>query len=242
MVSKQIRLPIFCSLFLLLVLAGCSSTNPQSNWLHEQAQDSISDSTAEIQDPDLTEIESASEVCLDQELEALRLTGAWDDPQSYTSQQTSAGDLGEPETSFDFPITVNRQVEVYIDLFQRKQRKYFGRWLARSGYYLPMMQKELEEMQHVLSKDALERRQFDFLEARGQLENDSRGMEQQVKLDRARLLKPLQDKFVSTVERVGRDNAFSIILLRTAPGIIYSREALDITALVVEQFNAVKAK
>jgi membrane-bound lytic murein transglycosylase D len=145
MVSKQIRLPIFCSLFLLLVLAGCSSTNPQSNWLHEQAQDSISDSTAEIQDPDLTEIESASEVCLDQELEALRLTGAWDDPQSYTSQQTSAGDLGEPETSFDFPITVNRQVEVYIDLFQRKQRKYFGRWLARSGYYLPMMQKELEE-------------------------------------------------------------------------------------------------
>ncbi len=145
MVPEQIRLPIFCSLFLLLVLAGCSSTNPQSNWLHEQAQDSISDSTAEIQDPDLTEIESESEVCLDQELEALRLTGAWDDPRSYTSQQTPAGDLGEPEISFDFPITVNRQVEVYINLFQGKQRKYFGRWLARSGYYLPMMQRELEE-------------------------------------------------------------------------------------------------
>ena len=145
MVSEQIRLPIFCSLFLLLVLAGCSSTNPQSNWLHEQAQDSISDSTAEIQDPDLTEIESASEVCLDQELEALRLTGAWDTPRSYMIEQTPAGDIAEPEITFDFPITVNRQVEVYIDLFQGKQRKYFGRWLARSGYYLPMMQKELEE-------------------------------------------------------------------------------------------------
>ena len=80
-----------------------------------------------------------------------------------------------------------------------------------------------------------------LLEARGQLENDSRGMEQQVKLDRARLLKPLQDKFVRTVEQVGRDNAFSIIMLRTAPGIMYSREALDITDLVVESFNKPKA-
>ncbi len=102
---------------------------------------------------------------------------------------------------------------------------------------LQEMQQELEEMQHVLSKEALERRQFDFLEARSQLENDSRGMEQQVKLDRARLLKPLQDKFLRTVEQVGRDNAFSIILLRTTPGIMYAREALDITALVVEKFN-----
>ena len=107
---------------------------------------------------------------------------------------------------------------------------------------LQEMQAELEEMQHVLSKDALERRQFDFLEARNQLENDSRGMEQQVKLDRARLLKPLQDKFVNIVEQVGRDNAFSIIMLRTAPGIMYSREALDITQLVVEKFNSAKAE
>lgn len=103
---------------------------------------------------------------------------------------------------------------------------------------LQEMQKELEEMQHVLSKDALERRQFDFIEARNQLENDSRGMEQQVKLDRARLLKPLQDKFIAIVEKVGRDNAFSIIMLRSSPGIMYAREALDITDLVVEQFNA----
>ena len=105
---------------------------------------------------------------------------------------------------------------------------------------LQSMQKELEEMQHVLSKSALEQRKFDFLAARLQLENESRGVEQQVKLDRARLLKPLQDKFVSTVEQVGRDHLFSIIMLRTAPGIVYSREALDITNLVVEKFNSVK--
>lgn len=103
---------------------------------------------------------------------------------------------------------------------------------------LQEMQKELEEMQHVLSKDALERRQFDFLEARNQLENESKGMEQQVKIDRARLLKPLQDKFVAVVEQVGRDNGFSIILLRSTPGIMYTREALDMTDLVVEKFDA----
>jgi Skp family chaperone for outer membrane proteins len=121
---------------------------------------------------------------------------------------------------------------------ERKVRDAEGK-LRPKMQRLQEMQQELEEMQHVLSKEALERRQFDFLEARSQLENNSRGMEQQVKLDRARLLKPLQDKFVRTVEAVGRDNAFSIIMLRTSPGIMYSREALDITDLVVEKFNSI---
>lgn len=145
MLSFQIRLTVFCSSLILLLLSGCSSTHLQSDLFYERGTEPASISTAEIQDPDLKGIESESEVCLDQELEALRLTGDWDSPRHEMSQQTPVGDFTKPEVTFDFPITVNRQVEVYLDLFQGKQRKYFGRWLARSGYYLPMIHKELED-------------------------------------------------------------------------------------------------
>lgn len=127
-----------------MLLAGCSSTIPQSGWLYEKGQDINSESAAEIEDPDLKGIESESQICLDNELEALRRAGDWNTPRSAMLQQTPAGDLGLPEVTFDFPITMNRQVTVYLELFQGKQRTYFSRWLARSGYYLPMIQKELE--------------------------------------------------------------------------------------------------
>jgi Skp family chaperone for outer membrane proteins len=95
----------------------------------------------------------------------------------------------------------------------------------------------MREMQHVLSKDALQQRQFDLVELKGQLENESEGLEQQLKLEEARLSAPLREKFVQVVEEIGRTQGFSLILLRGAPGIMYSREALDITDLVIEAFN-----
>jgi Skp family chaperone for outer membrane proteins len=103
--------------------------------------------------------------------------------------------------------------------------------------HFQQLQKEMQEMQHVLSKDAMQKRQFDLVELKGQLENESAGLEQQLKLEEARLTAPLQERFVSVVEGIGRDEGFSLILLRGAPGIMYSREALDITELVVEAFN-----
>jgi outer membrane protein len=99
------------------------------------------------------------------------------------------------------------------------------------------LQKEMQEMQHVLSKEALQKRQFDLVELKGQLENESAGLEQQLKLEEARLTSPLREKFVAVVDEIGRKEGFSLILLRGAPGIMYSREALDITDLVVEAFN-----
>ena len=103
---------------------------------------------------------------------------------------------------------------------------------------LKQLQKELQEMQHVLSKDAMQKRQFDLVELKGQLENESAGLEQQLKLDEARLTSPLREKFVEVVDEIGRNEGFSLILLRGAPGIMYSREALDITDLVIKTFNS----
>ena len=95
--------------------------------------------TAEAEDPDLRLLETEPEVCLDQELVALSKTGLWaikDEPV------TLAPIL---DTSYDFPIARNKQVDMYLDLFQNSQRKQFGRWLARSTRYQPLINKELTE-------------------------------------------------------------------------------------------------
>ncbi|MDH3360339.1 MAG: LysM peptidoglycan-binding domain-containing protein [Desulfobulbaceae bacterium] len=51
----------------------------------------------------------------------------------------------EKEVTYDFPVTINRQVEFYLNFFQTKQRTTFSRWLARSGRYLPLFQQKLKE-------------------------------------------------------------------------------------------------
>jgi len=78
-----------------------------------------------------------SEEVLDEELSALEKVGDWEDGKPEMVQKT------EPEVVFDFPVTMNKQVEFYLDTFQNQQKRYFKRWLARSGRYLPYIQEQL---------------------------------------------------------------------------------------------------
>ena len=138
------RSTIFCIALLFLFCSGCSSLTSQFAWL-ERLNIEPDQEIAADQDPDLQPVEGESGICLDQELEALALTGKWDLPEPEQFQQTVAVDSIEPEIYYDFPVVMNRQVEMYLDLFQGQQRKYFKNWLIRSGRYLPMIQKELSE-------------------------------------------------------------------------------------------------
>ena len=95
-------------------------------------------------DPDLDPVVLEPEISLDQELEALASTGAWEDPQAQAEVSQDSTEPEKVEPLYDFPVVVNRQVEMYLDLFQGKQRKYFGRWLARSGHYSDLILNELE--------------------------------------------------------------------------------------------------
>jgi len=49
---------------------------------------------------------------------------------------------GEEIEAYDFPVTMNEQVEYYLDFFTNRNRKTFARWLARSSRYLPMIKEE----------------------------------------------------------------------------------------------------
>jgi len=102
---------------------------------------------------------------------------------------------------------------------------------------LQEMQKELQEMQPVLSKEALQKKQFDLVEQKSQLENEGQGLEQQLKLDQARLMQPLLEKFAKIIDEIGREKGLALILDRQDPGILFSRETLDITDLAVAEFN-----
>ena len=95
-------------------------------------------------DPDLEPVISEPEISLDQELEALAMTGPWEEPLGRPEETQICLDPDLAEPLYDFPVVVNRQVQMYLDLFQGKQRKYFARWLGRSGHYSDLIKKELE--------------------------------------------------------------------------------------------------
>jgi membrane-bound lytic murein transglycosylase D len=133
------RILLLCA---LLAFSGCT-VSKNIGWL-DIVEPAPEPDIAGVQDPDLVPVELESETRLDQELEALASTGSWDDSQQTQIDPALATDFAEPSVEYDFPITINRQVELYLELFQGKQRKYFSSWLSRSGRYLPMMHAELE--------------------------------------------------------------------------------------------------
>jgi membrane-bound lytic murein transglycosylase D len=90
-------------------------------------------------DPELLLVEADHEQYLTEELEMLSRSGTWQ------AQGDSALPDQAQETSYDFPIVINKQVKAYLDIFQSKQKRSFGTWLERSGKYIPMFQKELRE-------------------------------------------------------------------------------------------------
>ncbi|MEE8580858.1 MAG: OmpH family outer membrane protein, partial [Myxococcota bacterium] len=122
------------------------------------------------------------------------------------------------------------------DEFERKKREAEAKLQPLTERAKELL-KEYEAKRFVLSDDALFQKQLDLAELRNQIENKRREIQGQLEVDRERLVGPLRAKLSGIVEEVGREQGFSLILQRNAPGVMYSREALDITELVIEKFN-----
>jgi membrane-bound lytic murein transglycosylase D len=120
-------------------LSACSGlqSSPPSSSLH--TKDAISPVTAKEEYPDLVPVSTEPETCLQKELDALRRTGTWE-----SGERLVGDDKSGRKVQYDFPVTMNKQVEMYIDFFQNEHRKLFAGWLNRSSMYLPMMQQELK--------------------------------------------------------------------------------------------------
>ena len=102
---------------------------------------------------------------------------------------------------------------------------------------LKSMQQELESKKFVLSDEALQQKRLDYAAKANELDSRGRELEGRLKVDTERIVGPLQKKLIGVVQQVGKEQGFTLILSRNASGLIYNREALDITDLVVQKFN-----
>ena len=96
---------------------------------------------------------------------------------------------------------------------------------------------EIQEKRFVLSEDALRKKQLDLAEIQSDLRAKGAELEGQFKVDYERLVGPLRQKLYDIITEIGKEQGFSLVLERSTPGLIYAKEALDITDLVVERFN-----
>ncbi len=131
---------LYLCLTLILILSGCGRISKFTMDLmpfHGEHQTADMDTEPEQPDPQLVAAEP--QMCLDEELIALQETGLWNDKSSPVSRETIK------DAVYDFPLMENKQVDMYLHLFQHEQRKQFGRWLAKSTRYRPMIERELAE-------------------------------------------------------------------------------------------------
>ena len=119
---------------------------------------------------------------------------------------------------------------------ERKSREAQGR-LGPLVEQLQALQKEYEAKKFVMSEEAGRAMELDMVELKNRYETEGKREENQLKIDQQRLLGPLFEKLETVLTEVGRDNNFSVILRTDAPSLVYKREALDVTDLVIKTYN-----
>ncbi len=132
---------VVCCLFpaCVFLLSACSSLNPLQNADSSQTVTREYEDTGAPTAEEISYLEIKPEQHLAEELAALEKTGSW--------EPGNLDKTPEPvdEVTFDFPITINKQVQFYLDQFQGKQRRTFSTWLARSTQYQKEIETELQK-------------------------------------------------------------------------------------------------
>ena len=99
------------------------------------------------------------------------------------------------------------------------------------------MEDDFKAKRFVISDEARFQKQLDLAEVQNEIESKVKELQNRLKLDEQRLKGPLMKKLGEIIEAIGREHEFMMILHRQSPGLLYAREALDITDLVVEKYN-----
>ena len=94
---------------------------------------------------------------------------------------------------------------------------------------------EYQKKRVVLSDEKRREMEVDITELQNRIELKQSEAQTRLRMDFERLITPLQQQLDKAVAKVGRDGGYSLILVRGQPQILYSREALDSTDLVIAQ-------
>ncbi len=102
---------------------------------------------------------------------------------------------------------------------------------------LSRLEEEFERQKYVLSAEALGGKQLDRMKRRRDLERAERAAADDLQIEQVRLLQPIQKKISEAIKQVGKERGFSMVIDINANGMLYHRESLDITDLVVKRLN-----
>jgi outer membrane protein len=120
--------------------------------------------------------------------------------------------------------------------FARKQRDAESKVQPMIEKY-QALEEDLKQKKFVLSDEALFQKQLDLAQMRNEIETKMKELETQLQLDQKRLEGPLTKKLVDVIESAGKESGFTIIMRRGSPGLLYTREALDVTDLIIKKYN-----
>ena len=118
----------------------------------------------------------------------------------------------------------------------RKEREAHGK-IQPLIDRLRALEEEIKAKKFVLSEDALFQKQLDLVEMRNQIQSKAKEIEGKLKIDTERLRGPIIAKLRETIEEFGKGQGFTLILGRGTPGVLYTREALDVTDRIIEKYN-----
>ena len=118
----------------------------------------------------------------------------------------------------------------------RKQREAEAKFQPMMERY-QAMQDDLKQKRFALSDEALFQKQLDIAQLQNEIQNKGKELEGQLQLDQRRLEGPLLKKLNAVIDATGKEAGFTLILDRGAPGLLYAREALDITDLIIKKYN-----
>jgi membrane-bound lytic murein transglycosylase D len=119
-----------------IIFTGCSGQNFLSSTLGSLGVSSA-DSEALDTNQELEGLEPL--VPIDDQIGELEKSDTW------KRISPSVVMIEQENTKFDYPVVINKPVQMYLDLFTTKQKKTFAGWLARSGRYREMMTAEFEK-------------------------------------------------------------------------------------------------
>jgi outer membrane protein len=102
---------------------------------------------------------------------------------------------------------------------------------------LKEMEDDFKAKRFVISDEARFQKQLDLAEVQNEIESKVKELKGQLQVDQERLRGPLLAKLGEIVEELGKSGGYTMILHRAAPGLLYAREALDVTDLVIEKYN-----
>lgn len=151
---------------------------------------------------------------------------------------TAASDEGVKigVVDIDQAISSTTEGKAAREEFARKQRDAEAKVQPMIEKY-QALEEDLKQKKFVLSDEALFQKQLDLAQMRNEIETKMKELEGQLQLDQKRLEGPLTKKLVDVIESVGKDSGFTMILRRGSPGLLYTREALDITDLIIKKYN-----